>query len=42
MEFPAVRLVIDGKEQRVQRPQHSYQAQKPYYSGKKKTHTVKT
>jgi hypothetical protein len=40
--FPTVRLVIDGKEQRVQRPQQSYEAQKPYYSGKKKTHTVKT
>jgi hypothetical protein len=40
--FPAVRLVIDGKEQRVQRPQQSYDAQKPYYSGKKKTHTVKS
>jgi hypothetical protein len=40
--FPAVRLVIDGKEQRVQRPGASYEAQKPYYSGKKKAHTVKT
>lgn len=40
--FPQVRLVIDGKEQRVQRPQQSYEAQKPYYSGKKKTHTLKT
>lgn len=39
--FPQVRLVIDGKEQRVQRPQQSYDAQKPYYSGKKKAHTVK-
>jgi len=39
--FPAVRLVIDGKEQRVQRPQASYEAQKPYYSGKKKAHTIK-
>jgi hypothetical protein len=39
--FPAVRLVIDGKEQRVQRPQASHEAQKPYYSGKKKAHTVK-
>lgn len=38
--FPQVRLVIDGKEQRVQRPQ-GYDAQKPYYSGKKKAHTVK-
>jgi DDE superfamily endonuclease len=40
--FPQVRLVIDGKEQRVQRPQQSYETQKPYYSGKKKTHTLKT
>jgi len=39
--FPQVRLVIDGKEQRVQRPQGSFDAQKPYYSGKKKAHTVK-
>ena len=38
--FPQVRLVIDGKEQRVNRPQ-GYDAQKPYYSGKKKAHTVK-
>jgi IS5 family transposase len=39
--FPQVRLVIDGKEQRVQRPGGDYEAQKPYYSGKKKAHTVK-
>lgn len=39
--FPAVRIIIDSKEQRVNRP-HGYEAQKPYYSGKKKTHTVKT
>jgi DDE superfamily endonuclease len=39
--FPAVRLVIDAKEQRVQRPQGDFDAQKPYYSGKKKTHTLK-
>jgi hypothetical protein len=37
---PQVRLVIDGKEQRVNRPT-GYDAQKPYYSGKKKAHTVK-
>ncbi len=36
--FPDVRLVIDGKEQRTQRPT-GHAAQKPYYSGKKKTHT---
>lgn len=39
--FPAVRVVIDSKEQRVNRPT-GYDAQKPYYSGKKKAHTVKT
>jgi DDE superfamily endonuclease len=39
--FPAVRALIDSKEQRVNRPQ-GYDAQKPYYSGKKKAHTVKT
>jgi hypothetical protein len=36
--FPGVRLVIDGKEQRVRRPR----AQRLYYSGKKKAHTLKT
>src|SRR5262245_21377658 len=40
--FPAVRLVIDAKEQRVQRPQGEYDTQEPYYSGKKKTHTLKS
>ncbi len=46
--FPDVRLVIDAKEQRVRRPKntkdddgHTRDNQKPYYSGKKKTHTVK-
>ena len=39
--FPAVRLVIDGKEQRTERPK-GYAAQKPYYSGQKKTHTLKS
>jgi len=40
--FPQVRLVIDTKEQRVQRPGGDFAAQKPYYSGKKKAHTLKT
>ena len=44
--FPAVRLVIDTKEQRCARPgggaAGSFEAQKPYYSGKKKCHTLKT
>jgi hypothetical protein len=46
--FPDVRLVIDGKEQRVQRPKstkdgdgNSQDNQRPYYSGKKKAHTMK-
>ena len=46
--FPEVRLVIDAKEQRIRRPKNTTDAQgqthdhqKPYYSGKKKTHTVK-
>jgi IS5 family transposase len=38
--FPEARVIIDSKEQRVNRPR-GYQAQKPYYSGKKKAHTVK-
>src|SRR4029078_12595534 len=38
--FPQVRVVIDSKEQRVNRPT-GYEAQKPYYSGKKKAHTLK-
>jgi len=46
--FPDVRLIIDGKEQRVERPKNKkdkdgnvQDRQKPYYSGKKKTHTLK-
>jgi hypothetical protein len=41
--FPDVCLVIDAKEQRVQRPKSSKEddRQRPYYSGKKKCHTVK-
>ena len=46
--FPDVRLVIDAKEQRIRRPKntkdkdgHSQDHQKPFYSGKKKTHTIK-
>jgi hypothetical protein len=41
--FPDVRLVIDAKEQRIQRPKSSKEddRQRPYYSGKKKCHTVK-
>jgi hypothetical protein len=40
--FPMVRLVIDTKEQRVRRPKGEHEAQKPYYSMKKKAHTLKT
>jgi hypothetical protein len=39
--FPQVRILIDSKEQRINRPT-GHDAQKPYYSGKKKAHTVKT
>lgn len=39
--YPAVRVIIDGKEQRCNRPA-GFAAQKPYYSGKKKCHTLKT
>ena len=41
-DFPQVRLVIDSKEQRIYRPGGGHEAQKPYYSGKKKAHTLKT
>jgi IS5 family transposase len=40
--FPEVRLVIDAKEQRVHRPGGPHERQKPYYSGKKRAHTLKT
>ena len=40
--FPEVRLVVDTKEQRARRPVGGYAAQKPYYSMKKKAHTLKT
>jgi hypothetical protein len=40
--FPQVRLVLDSKEQRVYRPGGPHERQKPYYSGKKKAHTLKT
>ena len=40
--FPQVRLVIDAKQQRCQRPGGPHERQKPFYSGKKKAHTLKT
>lgn len=39
--FPAVRVIIDAKEQRINKPRGE-EAQRPYYSGKKKAHTIKT
>lgn len=39
--FPQVRVIIDAKEQRIHRPE-GFEAQKPYDSGKKKAHTLKT
>jgi len=46
--FPDVRLILDAKEQRIERPASKkdkdgkvQDRQKPYYSGKKKTHTLK-
>jgi IS5 family transposase len=38
--FPEVRVIIDAKEQALRRP-GGWEAQKPFYSGKKKRHTVK-
>ena len=42
--FPDVRLVINAKEQRIQRPggedDQGHSRQKPFYSGKKKAHTL--
>jgi hypothetical protein len=38
--FPAVEILIDATEQRVRRPT-GWEQQKPFYSGKKKTHTLK-
>lgn len=39
---PEVRVLVDSKEQRIRRPSGGWEAQKPYYSGKKKAHTLKT
>ncbi len=38
---PEVRVLVDSKEQRIRRPSGGWEAQKPYYSGKKKAHTLK-
>jgi hypothetical protein len=44
--FPEVALVIDTKEQRIRRPSgtdpEGNSNQRPYFSGKKKAHTLKT
>jgi len=46
--FPEVGLIIDAKEQRIERPKSRkdqrppHEQQRPYYSGKKKTHTLKS
>jgi hypothetical protein len=42
--FPEVCLVIDAKEQRIQRPRSTKEndQQRPFYSGKKKCHTLTT
>jgi hypothetical protein len=44
--FPDVALIIDAKEQRIRRPKSSKDKdedkQRPYYSGKKKAHTLKS
>ena len=39
--FPQVRVIIDAKEQRINKPAGE-EKQRPYYSGKKKAHTIKT
>jgi hypothetical protein len=39
-QCPAIEILIDAKEQRVRRPT-GWEQQKPFYSGKKKTHTLK-
>jgi IS5 family transposase len=38
--FPEVRVIIDAKEQAFRRP-GTWEAQKAFYSGKKKRHTIK-
>ncbi|HEV2125085.1 MAG TPA: transposase family protein [Chloroflexota bacterium] len=39
-EEPVLQLLIDSREQRIRRPK-GWQQQKPFYSGKKKAHTLK-
>lgn len=40
-DCPVVEVIIDSHEQRTRRPK-GWEAQKPFYSGKKKTHTLKS
>ena len=40
-DFPDLEYLIDATEQRIRRPKGA-DVQKPYYSGKKKAHTLKT
>jgi hypothetical protein len=39
-EEPVLQILIDSREQRIRRPK-GWQNQKPFYSGKKKAHTLK-
>jgi len=39
--FPELRAIVDASEQRTRRPKDK-EAQRAYYSGKKKAHTIKT
>ncbi len=39
-EYPVVEVIVDSHEQKTRRPK-GWEAQKPFYSGKKKTHTLK-
>ncbi len=40
-ECPVVEVIVDSHEQKTRRPK-GWEQQKPFYSGKKKTHTLKT
>lgn len=40
-DFPSLEFIVDATEQPIYRPRGK-EAQKPYYSGKKKRHTIKT
>lgn len=40
-DFPDLEVIVDATEQPIRRPKGK-EAQRPYYSGKKKRHTIKT